>query len=181
MDKIFEIALKMTLQFEGGYSNNPKDPGGETNKGIIKAIYDSYRKSKKLPFQSVKNITDDEVKEIYYNNYWLKASCDKIPDKVAVIHFDTAVNCGVGQANKFLQRCLRVVSDGVIGNKTIEEMKKVKDKIGLTEFVKNYLTMRKNYYTLISEKNTNLKVFLKGWNNRIALLETSVNQDTFYC
>lgn len=178
---IFENALKLTLQFEGGYVNNPNDPGGETSKGIIKSVYDSFRKSKKLPLQSVKLITDDEIKEIYYNNYWLKASCDKIPNKIAVIHFDTAVNCGVGQANKFLQRCLKVVSDGVIGNKTIEEMKKIKDEVGLSQFSKDYLKMRKDYYVIISEKNEKLKTFLKGWNNRLALLEKSISQDTFYC
>ena len=67
-DLYYPQMLKFILQREGGYVNNPKDKGGETNKGITHGTYDVYRRSKGLKSQSVKNITDDEVRDIYYNN-----------------------------------------------------------------------------------------------------------------
>ena len=65
----FEQALKFVLEREGGYVNNPNDPGGATNKGITQSTYYNWLKAKGLPNKSVKLITDAEVKEIYYKNY----------------------------------------------------------------------------------------------------------------
>ena len=65
----FEKTLKFVLQREGGYVNDPNDLGGETNKGITYRTYNAYRKSKGLPPKSVKDISDEEVKDIYYNKY----------------------------------------------------------------------------------------------------------------
>lgn len=181
MNQLFKKALNLTLQFEGGYSNNPNDPGGETNKGIIKTEYDKYRKSKNLPLQSIKLITDDELNDIYYNNYWLKASCDQIPGRLPVIHFDTAVNCGVTQSSKFLQRSVGVIADGVIGPKTIQTLNDIKNKVGLNDIIKSYLQQRIDYYYIISIRNPKLKVFLKGWINRVDKLSEVINDTTFYC
>lgn len=175
-NEIFKKCLEFVLQFEGGYVNHPNDPGGETNKGIIKTEYDKYRHSKNLPLQSVKLITEDEVQEIYFNNYWVKNFCDQMPVKIALIHFDTSVNCGVRQAGKFLQRALGVSDDGFIGPATLKKLKEVKDTIGLNNLSSNYLNQRKNYYIIISEKNPKLKVFLKGWNNRVSALEKIINK-----
>ena len=72
-DKEYPQMLKFILAREGGYSNNKDDLGGETNKGITHTTYNSYRRSKGLPTQSVKYISEDEMQEIYYNNYY-KAS-----------------------------------------------------------------------------------------------------------
>ena len=104
--KEFEQALKFVLEREGGYVNNPNDPGGATNKGITQGTYNTWLKSKGQAAKSVKLITDAEVKEIYYKNYWLAAKCDKMTSKkFAVACFDTAVNCGVGKVNDFLRAC----------------------------------------------------------------------------
>lgn len=170
-DTIFDKALKMTLIFEGGYVNHPNDPGGETNKGITKAVYDAYRINKNLPIQSVKDITDNEIKEIYFENYWMKASCDKIPGKLAILHFDTSVNCGIKQASRFLQKSIGCITDGFIGPKTIETLKNIKDTNGLTDIINKYMQERLKFYNTIAEKNLKLKVFLEGWNNRISLLK----------
>lgn len=88
----FEKTLKFILQREGGYVNDPNDLGGETNKGITYRTYNAYRKNKGLPPQSVKYITDEEVKDIYYNNYYKASGADKISDpKLSAYVFDTAV------------------------------------------------------------------------------------------
>jgi len=158
----FPQALAMVLRFEGGYVNDPDDAGGETNKGIIKKVYDKYRKSKKLPVQSVKKISHEEVEDIYKENYWLKAKCDKLPKAVALIHFDATVNCGVRQANKFLQRSVNAKADGVVGPKTLENVKKLQPK----DIVRMYLEKRVDFYINLVVKNNSQIKFLKGWIRR---------------
>jgi len=99
-------ALKFTLEWEGGYVDHPNDLGGATNKGITQITYNSYRIRKELPTQRVKNITDDEVHEIYNEMFWLPSQAELMVLPLAVVHFDTAVMFGVGGAIKFLQEAL---------------------------------------------------------------------------
>src|SRR4051812_26899549 len=115
----FERSLTKVLQSEGGYSNNPKDPGGATMKGIIQRVYNDYRTRQNLPNQPVKLITDDEVAAIYRASYWDLAKCDQLPLGVSYVVFDGAVNSGVAQSVKWLQRALGVAVDGQIGPATI--------------------------------------------------------------
>ena len=89
----FEKALKFVLKWEGGYSNDPRDPGGETKYGISKRSY---------PNEDIKNMTLERAKEIYYQNYWLKTGCDGLPFPFNIIVFDTAVNMGRKRASEFL-------------------------------------------------------------------------------
>ena len=100
---LFKKALKFVLAREGGYSNNPNDKGGATNKGITQNTYNSYMVSKGRPTRDVRNITDAEVEDIYYSRYWLGAGCEKMSPVFAVICFDTAVNMGVSRVKPFLQ------------------------------------------------------------------------------
>lgn len=95
----FNAALEFALRWEtggdmvnGGYTNDPADPGGETKWGISKRSH---------PQLDIRNLSLDEAKMIYYNEYWLKAECDKLEFKSAVAVFDTAVNCGVSRAQKW--------------------------------------------------------------------------------
>ena len=91
--KTFEDALKFVLKWEGGYSNDPNDPGGETKFGISKKAY---------PYEDIKNMTLERAEKIYYENYWLKAGCDKLTSPLDIVVFDTAVNMGVSRAKEFL-------------------------------------------------------------------------------
>ena len=91
--KDFDKALKFVLKWEGGYSNDPRDPGGETKYGISKRSY---------PNEDIKNMTLARAKEIYYQNYWLKTGCDDLPYPFNIVVFDTAVNMGRGRAIKFI-------------------------------------------------------------------------------
>lgn len=102
-NELFNQALHFVLNQEGGFVNDPDDKGGATNKGITQGTYDSYRKAHKKQLQTVKNIADAEVSDIYYNNYWLKAGCDKMTPIFAVISFDTAVNMGIGRVKEFMK------------------------------------------------------------------------------
>ena len=89
MKENFETALHLTLEFEGGYSQDPLDPGGETNYGISKKSY---------PEEDIKNITPDRVREIYKKDYWDKSGCNGLASPLDIFVFDAAVNMGITQA-----------------------------------------------------------------------------------
>lgn len=152
MSENFDKMLKFVLLREGGYSNNPKDKGGETNKGITYQTYNSYRKSRGLSPRSVKYITDEEVRDIYYNNYYKASGADKIQNpKLAAYVFDTAVNMGVSRAKEFLAKS---------GND-----------------LNTYEQLRRNKYNQFVEYDSSQRCFLQGWNNRINSLREFVDNE----
>lgn len=91
MNENFQKAVDFVLAREGGYSNDPDDPGGETNFGICKRSF---------PDVDIKALTRDEAISLYRKHYWEKASCDFMPWPMDVIVFDTAVLHGPGYANQ---------------------------------------------------------------------------------
>src|SRR5271157_5529665 len=97
-EKRFQACLAVTLEWEGGYSNDAHDPGGATNKGIIQREYDAWRDAQKLPRRGVLHIGDAEVSTIYRDEYWTKAGCDALPGGFDLAVFDAAVNNGVNRA-----------------------------------------------------------------------------------
>ncbi len=123
---IFERGLAHVLEMEGGYSNDPYDPGGPTNKGITLAEFAKWRgvtvdaTSRARLIAALKDIADDTVSDIYRARYWQPASCALLPAAVAVMHFDAAVNHGVGGATRMLQAALAVAADGEIGPLTLQ-------------------------------------------------------------
>jgi lysozyme family protein len=96
----FGRALQFVLKWEGGFVNNPADPGGATNKGITQGVYDAWRRSKGLKPRSVEQIEQPEVEQIYRERYWNPINGDSLPAPVALAAFDLAVNSGVGVASK---------------------------------------------------------------------------------
>ena len=121
----FDPSLRRVLQHEGGYVNDPRDPGGATNKGVTQAVYDDWRASTGKPKQSVRSITADEIGAIYRKLYWDKVRGDDLPAGVDYAVFDFAVNSGVNRAARFLQRVVGAAEDGAIGPKTIAAAKAV--------------------------------------------------------
>jgi lysozyme family protein len=109
----FDRAFSALLGHEGGYVNNPDDPGGETNWGITVAV------ARENGFLGAMRDMDAEVaKAIYLKRYWLPAF-DELPYPVAFQVFDGAVNSGVGQAVRWLQRAVGVADDGKLGPVTL--------------------------------------------------------------
>jgi lysozyme family protein len=98
MSADFQRALAFVLEVEGGYTNDPVDRGGATNKGILQRVYDIYRKAEGLRSADVRHILNIEVEEIYRDAYWLEGDCDRMPWPVSLVHFDACVNTGVTQA-----------------------------------------------------------------------------------
>lgn len=128
MREDFPKDLSFTLQFEGGYVNDPHDPGGPTNKGVTQRVYDGFRASKGLKTQTVKYITSGEVTEIYRDQYAAKIQYDQLPAGVDFTVFDAAVNSGPSRAIMWLQKALGTVRiDGVIGAATIKAVNEFGD------------------------------------------------------
>lgn len=96
-NKEFQKALKFVLKWEGGYTNDLNDPGGETKYGICKRSY---------PNEDIKNMTLERAKKIYYENYWLKSGCDYMKWPNNIVTFDTAVNMGRSRASKLWEESI---------------------------------------------------------------------------
>lgn len=115
MRENFECCLKNVLAKEGGWSNNPNDPGGATMKGVTQRVYDSWRRRKGLPLASVRGISDGEVAEIYKTQYWDAVRGDEVPRGIDNCLFDEAVNSGPIRSVMDLQAVLGVSIDGHFG------------------------------------------------------------------
>lgn len=127
----FEPSLKWLGLSEGGYVNDPDDPGGATNRGVTQATYDAFRKRNGVATQSVRRITDEEVRQIYRRQYWDRVQGDELPSGVDYAVFDFAVNSGVSRAAKHLQAIVRVGQDGIIGEITLAAVAAHPDKARL--------------------------------------------------
>lgn len=110
----FDAAFQRVLKFEGGYVHNPADPGGATNMGITEAV------ARRVGYKgTMQDLPVDLAKRIYLEEYWRPMRADELPPAVRYALFDSAVNSGVGQATKWLQRALGVADDGALGPKTL--------------------------------------------------------------
>ena len=134
----FDKAVEVILKHEGGYVNDPVDPGGETNMGISKRAY---------PYLNIKELTKKDVEDIYFKDYWLKAKVKKIPEELRMIYFDMVVNMGKSRAVKILQTAIsakgvKTTVDGGIGPQTISYVR-MKDP-----YFGNVMTVVKECYAL---------------------------------
>jgi lysozyme family protein len=154
MDERFNKFIAVILRHEGGYVNDPDDKGSETNMGIS---------SKQYPNLDIKNLTIDQVKEIYYEDYYLKLRLDLVKLDLLALHlFDMGVNAGIKRAVILLQQLLgMLVTDGIIGPHTVQEIDLYKGDI-----IADYIKERIEYYTKISLIGNNAK-FLVGWIKRV--------------
>lgn len=137
-----------------GYTNDPLDPGGETKYGIAQHSN---------PDIDVTDLDWETAKEVYYQRYWLSGHCDKLPSRIAVLHFDGCVNHGIGRANKFLQSALGVDVDGMLGTQTLDAAN-TSDEFEICEKI---CDLREQFYRDIVKQKPNQSRFLKGWLRRI--------------
>jgi lysozyme family protein len=115
----FVPSLALVLISEGGFVNDPKDPGGATNQGVTQEVYDHYRAEEHLVLRSVKFINTFEIGQIYNRDYWHPCHCDELPSGVDYCTFDFGVNSGPGRAIRALQRAIGSKPDGWIGPATL--------------------------------------------------------------
>ena len=149
----FNKSIEIILKHEGGYVNDPDDPGGETNMGITKRDY---------PHLDIVNLTIEQAKEIYREKYWNTIKGNDIVDQnVANQIFDFGVNAGVKRTSIKTQEILVIAADGIIGNQTINAINRYNSKLFLMEFK----LKRIDYYVSIARRKS-LRKFLYAWIKR---------------
>jgi lysozyme family protein len=171
----FEKSIPFILRWEGGFVDHPADPGGRTNKGVTQKVYDAWRARQGQAPRDVKLIDESEVHAIYESDYWLPPRCDLLQGPLDLVQFDTAVNMGVGRAVRLLQRCVGCEPDGDFGPNTREAA----STCDCANTVSAYCDAREAYYRSLADKNPKLKVFLKGWLNRLNALRHEIGLPGF--
>lgn len=157
-DKIHTFVMK----WEGGLTDDANDPGGITNYGVCLRFLQSV--DPKATRDDIIHMTPEKAKQLFYDHFWLKCKCDQLPDKIAMVVYDTAVNTGCSQSIKFLQRALSIQDDGIIGPQTLSEA----SHCNVEGCVWDFLRYRAMFYENLANKKPSLKCFLKGWLNRVA-------------
>jgi lysozyme family protein len=169
----FSTALQKVLQNEGGYVNDPKDPGGETYKGIARnmnkkwdgwAIIDAQKAQPDFPanLDSNSNLAA-KIAAFYQANYWAKIGGDKIAnDDIGFSIFDFAVNAGTGASIMLAQKVVSAVQDGVMGDDTLAKI----NAPGQPDFIAAFTVAKISRYVSIVEKRPSSEKYFFGWVRR---------------
>ena len=162
----FEQCLVMLLKHEGGYANNPKDPGGMTNLGVTKRVWEEYV-GRPVDEATMRGLTPDMVAPLYKKNYWDVCHCDDLPDGVDYAVFDLAVNSGTRRAAKMLQKAAGVADDGAIGPATMKAVSECNPH----DLALDICELRLAFLQALPTWDT----FGKGWGRRVAEVEKTAS------
>jgi uncharacterized protein (TIGR02594 family) len=164
-DALFERALAHVLEMEGGYAEDPHDPGGPTNFGITLAAYARDKGLVPAPENhaqlkaELKAIPQATVRRIYRERYWLAASCPALPAPLALFHFDAAVNHGIAGAARMLQEAVGAAVDGEVGPETLAKA----TSLPVAASLARYADIRRRQYRSLAA----FWRFGKGWLARV--------------
>ena len=153
----FERALAIVLRHEGGFVNHPNDPGGMTNNGITKKVYDAYM-GKVTTEQEMRDMPENHVAEIYKKQYWDRVNADSLASGLDLSVFDWAVNSGCGRSVKDLQKFVGVKQDGGLGPITLKSV----NEHDAEELIEMMSVERETFY----RKLKTFEHFGKGWLRR---------------
>ena len=148
---MFDYFIERVLTHEGGYVNDPRDPGQETRWGISKRSY---------PAVDIRNLTRAQAIDIYRRDFWQRVRGDELPREFAFQALDAAVNHGIGNAVRWMQRAAGVADDGVIGPVTLAAVQRAQP----ADLVLRFNAERLRFYA----KLTTFSTFGRGWVNRVA-------------
>ena len=151
----FKECLDLVLKSEGGWTGPQGlkgDPGGETNLGVTKAVWEEYVGH---PVTTMKNLTPELVAPLYEQKYWRPCYAEVLPRGLDYIVFSMAVNAGPGRSVKLLQQSVGCVPDGVIGPRTRELISSSNSATLITKFSE----VRREYYRALKQ----FPIFGKGW------------------
>lgn len=154
----FERCLSFVLGQEGGFVNNPADPGGPTNMGVTIPTLTKFM-GHPVSVADIKALTPEGVAPLYHELYWCRVLGDLLPAGVDLATFDASVNMGVGAAARLLQRALVLTQDGLIGPRTINAL----NGRPIPAFLDRLAAMRLAYYQALPGWQT----FGKGWARRV--------------
>lgn len=151
----FNEAFNRLIAHEGGYSNHPSDPGGETMYGITKRVAMSHGYT-----GNMRDLTREQAKAIYRTAYWGRARADEYDFAIGFQLFDAAVNHGIGNAVRFLQRAVGVADDGIVGPVTLRAIR----AMSVGDVVMRFNAERLDFYARL----TTFTSFGRGWTRRVA-------------
>ena len=158
MKENFDEALKAILHHEGGFVNHPKDPGGMTNLGVTKRVWEEWV-GHEVDEKAMRALTPETVGPMYKTKYWDKIKGDDLPTGVDYAVFDAAINSGPGRAAKWLQSVVGAVPDGAIGAGTLGKVA----AMDAEDIVEKYQETRLAFMQSLPTWDT----FGKGWGRRV--------------
>jgi lysozyme family protein len=163
----FQECLELVLKSEGGWVNHPSDPGGETNLGVTKRVWEEYVGH---PVESLKKLTKEDVAPLYEQKYWRPCYGEVLPRGLDFVVFSMGINAGPGRSIKLLQSSIGCVPDGVIGPKT----RGLISDSNCAALISKFSEARREYYKTLKT----FPVFGKGWLNRVDHEEAQALQMT---
>ena len=162
MQSNFEQCFALVLKNEGGYVDNPADPGGATNLGCTKATWEAWV-GHPVTKDDIKALTPNDVMPLYKVKYWDTIKGDNLPEGVDYAVFDFAINSGPSRAAKALQSVLSVTVDGQIGSATLRALETANPREVATAVCEARLAFLQSLPTY--------GTFGKGWSRRVAEVE----------
>lgn len=168
-DEAFEIINRHVAEWEGGVSDDAGDPGGLTKYGICLEFLKDLGDEGDLNEDGVVNrkdvmvVTHQRATELFKKHFWEDPGVERFPPHVAMVFYDSAVNSGVGQTNKLLQRALGVDDDGDVGPETLSASESCDDQATAARMC----DYREKFYRTLAARRPALGKFLKGWLNRV--------------
>jgi Glycosyl hydrolase 108 len=163
----FDTCMPFIFKAEGGYSDNPADPGGPTNFGITLATLRAYDGDPNLTAEDVKKLTPAMAKEIYRTAYWNRMQCGALPPGLDLEVFDFGVNSGPAESVKTLQRLVGVTQDGSVGPITLAAVR----QFNVGDLIGRFAQARLAFY-----QSLNMPEFEQGWASRVAQIQTAAVQ-----
>ena len=158
MKENFDSALAAVLHHEGGYVNHPKDPGGMTNLGVTKRVWEEWA-GHEVDEKAMRALTPELVGPLYKAKYWDRIKGDELPSGVDYAVFDAAINSGPGRAAKWLQTAVGAVPDGAIGSGTLAKVA----AMDAEDIVEKYQATRLAFMQSLPNWDT----FGRGWGRRV--------------
>jgi len=162
----FSDALAVLLKEEGGFVNDPHDPGGMTNLGVTAKTWAEYT-GRPATEAVMRGLTQVAVAPLYKSRYWDKVAGDQLGDGLGLMVFDFAVNAGPGRAAKMLQKIVSAIPDGQIGRGTLEAVQAYSMRKGIDALIEAYADARRDYYRALPT----FWRFGKGWLARVGRVE----------
>jgi lysozyme family protein len=167
MKENFIASLKHLLKSEGGFTNDPRDPGnklpdgraGSTMLGVTQATWENFI-GKRVTQEQMKQLRPESVGPIYKVKYWDAVKGDELPAGLDYLMFDFAVNAGPGRAAKIMQEALGVTADGVIGRITMKAISEADPH----DLIERFSDAKEAYYRSLKTFET----FGKGWLRRVS-------------
>lgn len=157
----YQTSFDRLIGNEGGYVNNPADPGGETNWGITWPVLNQAMGQGIMPMgTTIANLTRDQAKVIYKHFFWDAGQMDQFDASISFQVFDFAVNSGISTALRHLQAAVGVAADGNVGPVTISAIK----SMAPAKVIMLFLAERLDFWRKLSTWGS----FGAGWAGRTA-------------